>query len=73
MRGAVSGAEREIIPVARAGINPKTMELDERTAAQIGEVMKSRIRRGIAEDPPLVDTKRLYKSVDAKVRDAGER
>ena len=46
-RNAIAGSEREIMPILKAGIDPKTMELDDRTAGHVGEVMAARIRNSI--------------------------
>ena len=47
LRNAIAGSEREIMPILKAGIDPKTMELDDRTAGHVGEVMAARIRNSI--------------------------
>ena len=70
MRSAVAGAERDLRPILRAGINPKTMELDERTAGQLGEAMTGRIQAEIV-GAKLIKTKRMLRSVDARTSDAG--
>ena len=71
MRSAIAGAGRELVPILKAGINPKTMVVDERTASLVGEAMKGRIQAGIVS-AKLVDTKRMLKSVGVKVRDAND-
>lgn len=87
-RGALHGSERAISPILRAGIDPKDMALDDRTAGLIGEVMKARIQSSIValRDPPnapatiarkgssspLVDTGVLHGSVDYRVTGAGD-
>ena len=86
-RNAIAGAEREIMPILKAGIDPKTMELDDRTAGHVGEVMKARIQasiRTLKEPPnapstirtkgssqPLVDTAHMKNSVTYEVTDPG--
>ena len=87
LRTAIAGADRELVPIMKAGIDPKTMELDERTASLLGEVMKARIQRSIValrEPPnapstiarkgssnPLIDIGVMRQSVDYEVGDAG--
>ena len=53
-RNAIAGADRAIMPIMKAGIDPKTMALDERTASLVGEVMKARIQQSIVmlREPP---------------------
>ena len=68
-RGAIAGAARELIPIMKAGIDPKTMVLDERTAAKVGEAMKGRIEAGIV-GAKLIRTRKMLRSVDARTSDA---
>ena len=53
-RNAIEGADRVIGPILKAGIDPKDMALDDRTAGIIGEVMKARIQQSIVtlKEPP---------------------
>jgi hypothetical protein len=69
-RSAIGDAPRDLAPILKAGIDPKTMVLDERTAGLIGDKVASRIRENI-EGAKLVRTRKLYRSVDRKVGDAG--
>ena len=46
------------------------MTLDEQTAGQIGDAVKSRIQQNI-ETAKLIDTRRMQRSVKRKVSDAG--
>ena len=46
-RNALVGADRDLLPIFKAGIDPKDMALDDRTARLIGEVMKTRIQQSI--------------------------
>ena len=54
MRNAISGAERDLLPVLKANIDPKEMRIDARTAGLVGEVMKARIQQSITtlREPP---------------------
>ena len=54
LRQAISGAERDLLPVLKAGIDPKEMVIDARTAGLLGEVMKARIQQSITtlREPP---------------------
>ena len=70
MRSAIADAPRYLAPIAKAGIDPKTMTLDEQTAGQIGDAVKSRIQQNI-ETAKLIDTHRMQRSVKRKVSDAG--
>ena len=70
MRNAIAGADRELLPILKAGINPKTMVLDERTAGQLGDAVKGRIRQNI-ESAKLIDTRKMLDSVDTRIGDAG--
>lgn len=69
MRGAIASTTRSMRDVLRRGIDPKTMELDEQTAAQVGEVLADGIRANIRAEPPNVDTGKMLSSVDVKVTD----
>ena len=53
-RNAISGADKDLMPVIKAGVDPLKMELDARTAGLVGEVMKARIQQSITtlRDPP---------------------
>ena len=48
-RNAIAGADRVLNPIIKAGIDPKTMEFDDRTAALVGEAMKARIQNSIRD------------------------
>ena len=54
LRNAVDGADRELVPILKAGIDPKTMELTDQVAGLLGEVMKARAQRSIVQlrEPP---------------------
>ena len=71
-RGAIAGTTRQMRATLRAGIDPKTMVLDESVARRVGEVLADGVRRNIKSEPaPLVDTGQMLNSVDVKVRPAG--
>ena len=79
LTNAIAGADRELVPIMKSGIDPKTMELDERTASLIGEVMKARIQRsivalrGAAECTSDHRAQGQLESADRHRRDAAER
>ena len=70
MRSAIAGAGRELVPILKAGIDPKTMVLDDATAAKVGAAMQSRIQGEIV-GAKLIRTRKMLRSVDVKVGDAG--
>lgn len=48
-RNAIDGADEDIMPVLKQGIDPMDMALDSRTAGRMGLVMQARIQRSITE------------------------
>ena len=87
-RNAIAGSARVLNPIIKAGIDPKTMEFDERTAGHVGAVMQARIQNSIRDlktppnaprtirrkqsDNPLVDEGFMRASVDYQVSGPGE-
>ena len=68
-RNAIADAPRDILPILRAGIDPKTMVLDERTAGLVGDAVKARMKQNIV-DAKLIDTRLMLDSVDRRIGDA---
>ena len=53
-RNAIEGSAAEIMPIIKAGIDPRTMTVNAQLARKIGLVMEGRIKRSLTElkDPP---------------------
>lgn len=53
-RNAIVGADKELMPVLKKGIDPRDMALDHITAAKLGLVMQARVQRSITDlsSPP---------------------
>ena len=75
IRNAISGADRDLLPILKDGVDPKKMEVDARTAGLLGEAMKARIQNSRSRrcgDPPNAPSNRPWRS-DPDVARKGHR